>query len=85
MWFNDVVSMLVENFNVITPEQFRNREFDREKINVLLTFDDGYKSWVTTVLPILEENKIRDYSLCARDFLMLREMLARLRSSCAIV
>jgi peptidoglycan/xylan/chitin deacetylase (PgdA/CDA1 family) len=54
-WFEGVVKMLVTDFHVITPEQFHGKDFDEEKINVLLTFDDGYHSWVDTCLPVMEE------------------------------
>jgi len=53
-WFSDVLAMLNQNFNVITPAQFNAKEFDSKKINILLTFDDGYQSWIKNCVPILE-------------------------------
>jgi peptidoglycan/xylan/chitin deacetylase (PgdA/CDA1 family) len=54
-WFESVVRMLVTEFHVITPEEFHEHIFDQEKINVLLTFDDGYQSWIDICLPVMEE------------------------------
>lgn len=54
-WFRKVVEMLVSNFNIITPQQFHRKEFNQSKINILLSFDDGYESWVTNCLPVLDE------------------------------
>lgn len=54
VWFESVISTLVENYEVITPQQFQANDFDPEKIHILLSFDDGYQSWVDTCLPVLE-------------------------------
>jgi len=59
MWFEEVVTMLTTHYNVITPAQFERSEFDHQKINVLLTFDDGYQSWIDNCLPILETYKLK--------------------------
>lgn len=53
-WFEKVITMLSKNFTIITPDQFHKNEFDEKRINVLLTFDDGYLSWIDTCVPILE-------------------------------
>jgi len=58
-WFEEVVSMLVSDFHVITPRQFYAREFNSRRINVLLTFDDGYQSWVDTCLPVLKKFNVK--------------------------
>ena len=58
-WFEEVISMLVKKYIVVTPEQFHQREFARDKINLLLTFDDGYKSWVEVALPSLAKHKVK--------------------------
>jgi peptidoglycan/xylan/chitin deacetylase (PgdA/CDA1 family) len=58
-WFEEVIKMLVSNYCVITPLQFHIKKFDTEKINILLTFDDGYASWVDVCAPILKRNNIK--------------------------
>jgi len=52
-WFEEVIEMIAFNYCLITPQQFHTKEFDAQKINVLLTFDDGYQSWIDVCLPIL--------------------------------
>jgi len=54
VWFESVIKMLLQNHNVLTPYQFHANDFDVEKINILLSFDDGYQSWIDTCLPVLE-------------------------------
>jgi peptidoglycan/xylan/chitin deacetylase (PgdA/CDA1 family) len=54
-WFEGVLSMLVKEYTIIAPAQFHQREFNSEKINILLTFDDGYQSWVDNCLPVLQK------------------------------
>lgn len=58
-WFESVVSMLTQNYNMITPEEFHAQKFHPDKINLLLTFDDGYQSWVDVALPVLEEYDVK--------------------------
>lgn len=59
VWFEAVINLLVSQYHVITPEQFRTREFHPDKVNILLTFDDGYQSWIDTCVPILERFKLK--------------------------
>ncbi len=58
-WFRRVIKMLCEYYAIITPQQFHEQSFDPNRVNVLLTFDDGYDTWVTNVLPVLEERDLR--------------------------
>lgn len=58
-WFASVISMLASRYHLITPQDFHARVFDPKKINVLLTFDDGYRSWIDIVLPILERTTLK--------------------------
>jgi peptidoglycan/xylan/chitin deacetylase (PgdA/CDA1 family) len=64
--FHDVPDHLVENFyaqmqilkkkvNVISLDDFFARKMSWGKINVAITFDDGYRSWVDNVLPVLKD------------------------------
>ncbi|MCT4580650.1 MAG: polysaccharide deacetylase family protein [Flavobacteriales bacterium] len=47
-----------KQFHVITMKEYMNKEFNQQKLNVLLTFDDGYKNNKTLLLPIIEELKL---------------------------
>jgi peptidoglycan/xylan/chitin deacetylase (PgdA/CDA1 family) len=40
--------------HVISLDDFFSRRVSADRLNVALTFDDGYKSWVTTVMPVLQ-------------------------------
>jgi len=58
-WFFKSVTLFVKKYHVLTPQEFIERKFNPEKINILITFDDGYASWVTTCLPILRKLQCR--------------------------
>ncbi len=53
-WFHSVIAFLASQYHLITPKDFQEKKFDAEKINVLITFDDGYQSWVDVCAPILK-------------------------------
>lgn len=53
--FERMVQYLVTHCHVLSFEDFSGQRFDRCRINVLLTLDDGYASWYTSGLPILEK------------------------------
>jgi len=53
--FETMIEFLVKNYHPLTFEDFLEKRFKRGKINILLTFDDGYESWFKTALPILEK------------------------------
>lgn len=52
--FEANVSFLQRRMNVISLDSFFGGELSDDRINVVLTFDDGYKSWVTLALPVLK-------------------------------
>jgi len=56
--FKNKLKFLKKNFNIISPENFYNQRFSKKKLNILLTFDDGYKSWLKNVVPYLKREKI---------------------------
>jgi peptidoglycan/xylan/chitin deacetylase (PgdA/CDA1 family) len=43
----------------LSPKDLKERNFHSSKINVLITFDDGYLSWVDVCLPILKKQNIQ--------------------------
>jgi peptidoglycan/xylan/chitin deacetylase (PgdA/CDA1 family) len=51
--FRRNVRYLKDVANVISLDDFFSGRMSRSRLNVVLTFDDGYKSWVATVVPIL--------------------------------
>jgi peptidoglycan/xylan/chitin deacetylase (PgdA/CDA1 family) len=58
-WFETILARLVEEFHIVTPEQFEKSDFRTGVTNVLVTFDDGYESWVTVGLPTLQKYGVR--------------------------
>lgn len=58
-WFERVVATLRSRFRILTPEEFHAGTYDPSSINVLLTFDDGYQSWIDTCLPILKKYDVK--------------------------
>ncbi len=58
-WFDLIIEEIQNSFHIITPDEFHRGEFHQKQINVLFTFDDGYASWVSAVLPALAENGIK--------------------------
>jgi peptidoglycan/xylan/chitin deacetylase (PgdA/CDA1 family) len=58
-WFDSLISTLKENYHVLTPEAFAQKQFQKEKINVLVTFDDGYASWEHCAVPVLKKHDIK--------------------------
>jgi peptidoglycan/xylan/chitin deacetylase (PgdA/CDA1 family) len=59
LWFEDVLLMFTSRYHLITPEELHLKKFHPIKINLLLTFDDGYDSWVTICLPLLKKYAVK--------------------------
>ena len=53
--FRANLHFLKRSTNVISLDDFFSGRLSSEKINVVITFDDGYKSWITDAVPILKE------------------------------
>lgn len=52
--FESKLQFLKKNTNVVSMDDFFENRLSIQKINVVITFDDGYKSWITAALPILK-------------------------------
>jgi peptidoglycan/xylan/chitin deacetylase (PgdA/CDA1 family) len=59
VWFTSMLETLVRRYHVLTPEAFVARQFDARKVNVLITFDDGYASWHEVCAPSMQELGVR--------------------------
>ncbi len=59
VWFESVIKMLTESFNVLTPKAFHSETYEKKVVNLLVTFDDGYESWIEICLPILERYNVK--------------------------
>ncbi len=58
-WFESVITILKQNYHLLTPTEFHEKKFDPNRINILLTFDDGYQSWVDVALPVLDTHNVK--------------------------
>lgn len=57
-WFEDTIRYLKSRYHLLTPSDFQAGVFNAQKINVLITFDDGYASWVKVCAPVLERQGV---------------------------
>ena len=59
LWFESMIQTLIAQYHVITPEAFVHKEYKKGRVNVLITFDDGYASWDSVAVPILEKYNLK--------------------------
>ena len=53
--FKASLLFLKRSTNVVSFDDYFSGRLSSEKLNVVITFDDGYKSWITEAVPILKE------------------------------
>jgi peptidoglycan/xylan/chitin deacetylase (PgdA/CDA1 family) len=53
--FKANIYFLKRHTNVVSLDDFFSGRLSSKKINVVITFDDGYKSWLTHAVPVLKE------------------------------
>lgn len=70
--FERKIKYLASKYNIITPEQFIKQDYSSEKLNILITFDDGFESWFTNVLPILQRHNLKAIFFINKDFQNLK-------------
>lgn len=57
--FSKKVRFLIKHFNIISIDDFINgKNLVYQRINLIISFDDGYKSWLHNALPVLEEYQL---------------------------
>lgn len=56
--FEDNLHFLKRSTNVVSLDDFFSGGLSSEKINTVITFDDGFKSWVTDAIPVLKKLKL---------------------------
>ncbi len=54
VWFQTTLAFLHTRYHVLTPKEFVAGTYVTDKINILITFDDGYASWTEICAPILK-------------------------------
>jgi peptidoglycan/xylan/chitin deacetylase (PgdA/CDA1 family) len=53
--FENNLRLLKEYTNVVSLDDFIANNLSYKKINIVITFDDGYKEWVSVALPVLKK------------------------------
>jgi peptidoglycan/xylan/chitin deacetylase (PgdA/CDA1 family) len=56
--FEAQIKLIKYYFNPISKSEFINKQFSNEKLNILVTFDDGLKNNMTIALPILRKHNV---------------------------
>jgi len=57
-WFVSLIAYMKKHYHILSPEAFFSKRFEEDKINILITFDDGYDSWVRVCAPVLAEHGV---------------------------
>ena len=57
-FFESHLRLLKEKTHVVNLDDYFSGKLSSEKINIVITFDDGYKSWVTHAIPILKRMRL---------------------------
>lgn len=71
--FERKIKYLASKYNIISPEQFIKQDYSTEKLNILITFDDGFESWFINVLPILQRHNLKAIFFINKDFQYLKK------------
>ena len=56
--FRNLLSEIQRYFHIISLDDFSSNRLNPDKLNILITFDDGYHNNLTLALPIIEELQI---------------------------
>jgi len=56
--FEKQIAFYKRNFNVISIKDYFEKKFKKNKINIALTFDDGYENNFKYVLPVIEKYQV---------------------------
>ncbi len=64
-----MLRVLIAKYHVISFEDFCQKRFEKNKVNVLLTLDDGYASWYKEGLPLFQTYQIQPVGFIASGFL----------------
>lgn len=69
--FEKIISSFKKKYNFISFEQYLRGEVDKKNINLILAFDDGYKSWFSVGEPIFKKYNIKPLLFVNSDFIDL--------------
>jgi peptidoglycan/xylan/chitin deacetylase (PgdA/CDA1 family)/thymidylate kinase len=75
--FRAIVRTLCRHYNLISFDQYKNNiGIDPNRLNLILAFDDGYRSWHTVGLPVFREFDVRPLLFINTDFVGLSDPAA---------
>lgn len=57
--FRKIIHRISRQYNIISFQDYIEGRIDSKNINVIITMDDGYKSWLTCAFPIFQEYDVR--------------------------
>lgn len=57
-YFNKQIRYFKKHFNIVTLDQYYHQDFVEDKLNICITFDDGYANNYHYALPILEKHNV---------------------------
>jgi peptidoglycan/xylan/chitin deacetylase (PgdA/CDA1 family) len=57
-YFEANLRFLKRSTNVVSLNEFFSGRLSTDKINVVITFDDGYKSWIAYAVPLLKKLRL---------------------------
>jgi len=66
--FASCIAFLVKHFHIVSPQDILEKNFSLSEINILITFDDGYKSWREVALPVLQKHHIQSVCFVSSGF-----------------
>ena len=61
--FRNLLSEIQQHFHIISLDDFSANRLNPDKLNVLITFDDGYRNNLTLALPVIEELRIQYHDI----------------------
>lgn len=71
--FRRQLDRLQARYHFVTPREFERNEGSADRLNLLLTFDDGYREWETFVLEELNDRGLEAVFFVCPDFVDLDE------------
>ena len=69
--FEKIITSLKKSYNFISFGDFVSRNVCKDKINLIVAFDDGYKSWFTFGAQIFKKHTIQPMFFVNSDFIGL--------------
>lgn len=73
--FENLLNAIEEECNIISIEEMLQGRISKERLNVLLTFDDGYKNFCQYVYPIILSRKIPVTIFCNDQPILWADLL----------